>query len=298
MSMTTTTADIAFQQRASRSLPRVGLRYLRTHPVETGALAWTLALVVLAVAPGLFAPAGYNEQDLLRRLQGPSSAHLLGTDELGRDTLSRVIYGTRVSVAVGLLAAGFAVVVGVPLGLAAGYLRGHVDALIMRVVDALLAIPGLILALGIVSAIGGGMGPLMFAIGIGYVPTFVRLTRASVLAEIGKVYVQAAQATGAGPTRIMWRHLLPNIMSPLTVQVTVAVGVGLILEASLSFLGVGIRPPEASWGVMLKASYGFLERQPILSFVPGLAIMLTVMSMNFLGDGIRDWFDPRTKTRG
>lgn len=297
MSASTSTAEISFYQPASRALPRVGWRYLRTHPVETLALCWVILLVMLAVAPGPFAPAGFNDQNLIQRLKGPSSAHLLGTDELGRDTLSRVIYGTRVSVVVGLLAAGFATVVGVPLGLAAGYAGGRLDALIMRIVDAFLAIPGLILALGVVSAVGGGIGPLMFAIGIGYVPAFIRLTRASVLGEIGKVYVQAARATGAGPSRIMWRHILPNIMSPLTVQVTVAVGLGIIIEASLSFLGVGIRPPEASWGVMLKASYGFLEKQPILSIVPGVAIMLTVMSLNFLGDGIRDWFDPRTKTR-
>ena len=297
MSATTTTPQGMFYQPASRSLPRVGWRYLRSHPVEAAALCWVLLLVVLAVAPDLFAPTGFNEQNLRERLRGASREHPLGTDELGRDTLSRVIYGTRVSVVVGLLAAGFACAVGIPLGLAAGYFRGAVDALIMRVVDAFLAIPGLILALGIVSAVGGGIGPLMFAIGIGYVPAFIRLTRGAVLGEGAKVYVLAARATGLPPARIMWRHILPNIMSPLTVQVTVAVGLGIIIEASLSFLGVGIRPPEASWGVMLKASYGFLERQPILSIVPGVAIMLTVMSLNFLGDGVRDWFDPRTRTR-
>lgn len=287
----------AFYEMSSRSLPRLGARYLRTHPVEMVALCWVVILVALAVAPGLFAPTGSNEQNLRLRLQSPSSTHLLGTDELGRDTLSRVIYGTRVSMAVGLLAAGFAGLVGIPLGLAAGYFRGYVDAVVMRVVDAFLAIPGLILALGIVSAVGGGIWPLMFAIGVGYIPAFVRLTRGSVLAEGAKTYVLAAQATGLPPARIMWRHILPNILSPLTVQVTLAVGLGIIIEASLSFLGVGIRPPEASWGVMLKASYGYLEKQPILSMVPGIAIILTVMSLNFLGDGVRDWFDPRTRTR-
>jgi peptide/nickel transport system permease protein len=300
MSAVTTSpaARETFMQPASRSLPRTGWRYLRTHPVEAIALLWVLMLVVLAVLPGVFAPSGFNEQNLRARLQSPGREHLLGTDELGRDTLSRVIYGTRVSVVVGLLAAGFAGAVGVPLGLAAGYFRGVVDALIMRVVDAFLAIPGLILALGIVTAVGGGIGPLMFAIGIGYMPAFIRLTRGAVLGEVAKVYVLAARSTGLSPARIMWRHLLPNIMSPLTVQVTVAVGLGIIIEASLSFLGVGIRPPQASWGVMLKASYGFLEKQPILSIVPGLAIILTVMSLNFLGDGVRDWFDPRTRSRG
>ncbi len=247
--------------------------------------------------PALFAPYEQNLQNLKIRLAGPSSLHLLGTDELGRDTLARVIYGTRVSVIVGLLSAGFAAALGIPLGLIAGYFGGYSDAVIMRVVDALLAIPGLVLALGVVTAVGGGIWPLMLAIGIGYIPAFVRLTRGAVIGEMGKLYIQGAGATGLAPTRIMWRHILPNIMSPLTVQVTVAVGLGIIIEASLSFLGVGIRPPQASWGVMLKASYGYLEQQPILSIVPGLAIILTVMSLNFLGDGIRDWFDPRTRNQ-
>jgi ABC-type dipeptide/oligopeptide/nickel transport system permease subunit len=297
MSATTESTQISFYRPVSRSLPRLGVRYLRTHPAEGAALCWVLLLVLLAVVPEVFAPAGFNTQSLRERLQGPSSAHWLGRDELGRDTLSRVIYGTRVSVVVGLLAAGFAAAIGVPLGLAAGYLGGWTDGAIMRVVDAFLAIPGLILALGVVTAMGGGISPLMLAIGVGYVPVFIRLTRGAVLGEIGKQYIQGARATGLRASRIMWRHILPNIMSPLTVQATVAVGLGIIIEASLSFLGVGIRPPQASWGVMLKASYGYLDLQPILSIVPGLAIIITVMSLNFLGDGIRDWFDPRTRYR-
>lgn len=297
MSVSTGSAPVTLYRPAARSLPRLGLRYLRTHPAETAGLCWVLLLVLLAVAPALFAPYDFNTQNLLGRLKPPSSLHLLGTDELGRDTLSRVIYGTRVSVVVGLLSAGFAAAVGIPLGLAAGYSGGLLDGAIMRVVDAFLAIPGLVLALGIVTAVGGGIGPLMLAIGLGYIPAFIRLTRGAVLGEIGKQYIQGARATGLSASRIMWRHILPNIMSPLTVQATVAVGLGIIIEASLSFLGVGIRPPQASWGVMLYASYGYLDKQPILSIVPGVAIMLTVMSLNFLGDGLRDWFDPRTRYR-
>jgi peptide/nickel transport system permease protein len=297
VSASTGSAQIALYRPSSRSLPRIGLRYLRTHPAEAAALCFVLLLVALALFPALFAPSGFNSQNLRIRLQGPSSAHLLGADELGRDTLSRVIYGTRVSVVVGLLAAGLAGFIGIPLGLAAGYLGGWVDGAIMRVVDAFLAIPGLILALGVVTAIGGGIGPLMLAIGLGYIPSFIRLTRGAVLGEMGKQYVQGALATGLHGSRIMWRHILPNIMSPLTVQATVAVGLGILIEASLSFLGVGIRPPQASWGVMLQASYGYLDQQAILPIVPGVAIMLTVMSLNFLGDGLRDWFDPRTRYR-
>ncbi len=289
------TSEITIYRQASRSLPRLGLRYLRRHPAETVALCWLILLILVALLPAVFAPYAPNLQSLKIRLAGPSSLHLLGTDELGRDTLTRVIYGSRVSATVGLLSAGFAAVFGIPLGLIAGYFGGYADAAIMRVVDALLAIPGLVLALGVVTAVGGGVWPLMLAIGIGYIPAFVRLTRGSVIGEMGKLYVQGANATGLSPVRIMWRHILPNIMSPLTVQVTVAVGLGIIIEASLSFLGVGIRPPQASWGVMLKASYGYLEQQPILSVIPGMAIILTVMSLNFLGDGIRDWFDPRAR---
>ncbi|MGE3576578.1 MAG: ABC transporter permease [Dehalococcoidia bacterium] len=184
---------------------------------------------------------------------------------------------------------------GVVAGLVAGYRGGWVDSVVMRLMDGLLAFPGLILALGVVAAVGGGVGPLMFAIGVGYIPAFTRITRGAVLGEMGKMYVESAHAVGASPARLMWRHLLPNIMSPLTVQATVAIGVGIIIEASLSFLGVGINPPESSWGLMLHASYGYIEQAPLLSISTGVTIMLTVMALNFLGDGVRDWFDPQSR---
>jgi peptide/nickel transport system permease protein len=295
MSALSNASQLTRREANARSLSRHSWRYLRTHPVETCSLVWVFVLVLLALVPSTFAPYGSNAQNLIGRLQGPSRLHLLGTDELGRDTLARVIYGTRVSVAVGLLAAGFAAAIGIPLGLVAGYLRGYTDSVVMRVTDAFLAIPGLVLALGVVAALGGSVTTLMLAIGLGYIPAFIRLTRGVVLGEVAKQYVEGARATGLRPYRIMWRHILPNIVSPLTIQITVTVGVGIILEASLSFLGAGIRPPQASWGVMLQASYGYLDRLPILSVVPGLAIVFTVMSLNFLGDGLRDWFDPRTR---
>jgi peptide/nickel transport system permease protein len=272
-----------------------GRRFVRTHLIETFALFWIAAVTLIAIAPGLFTPYGFNDQDLLQRLQGPSMSHWLGTDELGRDTLTRLLYGARVSMIVAVLSAAVAFVIGVSAGLSAGYFGGWVDGIIMRIIDGMMAFPGLILALGVVSAVGGGIVPLMFAIGIGYVPAFTRVTRGAVLAEMGKVYIEASNSIGASSGRQMWRHILPNIMSPLCVQTTVAIGVGIIIEASLSFLGVGIVPPEASWGVMLRASYGYLETLPILSIATGLTIMVTVMSFNFLGDGVRDWFDPRTR---
>lgn len=254
-----------------------------------------LTLVVTALFAPYIAPHDPVEQDLRGALQPPSGQHLLGTDPLGRDLLSRIIYGTRASALVGVVAVGIAGAVGISLGLVAGYLGGLADTLIMRLIDALMAIPPLMLALAIRAALGGGIGNVMLSLGIALVPTYARLMRGQVLAVRSIDFVTAAEAVGGSNLRIMWRHILPNCLPPLIVLVTLNLGTAILAEAGLSFLGLGINPPAAAWGSMVSDGYRYLLTHPLLSFAPGLCIMVVVLAFNFVGDGLRDALDPRLK---
>lgn len=254
-----------------------------------------LTLVVTALFAPLIAPHDPVEQDLRGALQPPSGQHLLGTDSLGRDLLSRIIYGSRASALVGVAAVGIAGAVGVTLGLLAGYLGGLADTLIMRFIDALMAIPPLMLALAIRAALGGGIGNVMLSLGISLVPTYARLMRGQVLTVRSIDFVTAAEAVGGSNLRIMWRHILPNCLPPLIVLVTLNLGTAILAEAGLSFLGLGINPPAAAWGSMVSDGYRYLLTNPLLSFAPGLCIMVVVLAFNFVGDGLRDALDPRLK---
>jgi peptide/nickel transport system permease protein len=222
-------------------------------------------------------------------------AHLFGTDEVGRDLLARVIYGARASLLAGLVSVGIAIAAGVPLGLLAGYAGGLVDGLISRLTDAMLACPFLILAIALAAFLGPSLSNAMIAIGITATPLFIRLTRGQVLAIKSEDYVEAARAIGNPPWRIAVRHILPNVMPQLLVQASLTVATAIIAEASLSFLGLGQQPPAPSWGSMLNAAQRFLVNAPWLAVWPGLAIMITVLSFNLLGDGLRDALDPRAK---
>ncbi|PYM60553.1 MAG: diguanylate cyclase, partial [Candidatus Rokuibacteriota bacterium] len=222
-----------------------------------------------------------------------SGAHLLGTDDLGRDVLARVIWGTRISIQAGVLSIVLAMAVGVPAGLAAGYYRGAVDQLLMRLTDAWLAFPFLILAIGLVTILGPSLANATLAIGLGATPTFIRLARGLVLAAREEDYVQGARALGAGDARVMGRHVLPNVASAILVQATVSIPAAIIAEAVLSFLGLGVQPPAPSWGTMLNAAQQFLDSAPWMAWWPGLAIFLLTLSFNLAGDGIRDALDPK-----
>jgi peptide/nickel transport system permease protein len=204
-----------------------------------------------------------------------------------------VLYGGRASLTAGVVAVGLALLLGVPLGLAAGYFGGHVDAVIMRVMDALLSFPALVLALAITAALGPNLSHALLAIGIVATPLFARLTRGQALSVREREFVLAARAVGAGPARIMVRHILPNVAAPLIVQASLSIPLAILAEASLSFLGLGVQPPEPSWGGMVNAGKDYLDLAPWMAFAPGTAILLTVMGFNFLGDGIRDALDPR-----
>jgi peptide/nickel transport system permease protein len=227
------------------------------------------------------------------RLQDPSWAHPMGTDELGRDTMARIIHGAQVSLQVGAISVGIAFVLGVSLGLLSGFFGGKVDSLLMRLVDMMFALPGLVLAIVIAGLLGPNRRNAMIAIGIVITPAFARVVRGSVLEVMGFPFVESARALGASHKRIMVRNVLPNIAAPLIVLVTVYLSTAILSEAALSFLGLGTQPPEASWGGMLNSARSYLDADPWLSIFPGLAIAIVVLGFNFLGDGLRDILDPR-----
>lgn len=258
-----------------------------------------LGCVVFFVLLALFAPWVAPHDPLTTSWSAvrhaPSAHYLFGTDEIGRDVLSRVIWGTRASLLAGLVSVCISLAFGVPVGLAAGYLGGWVDALISRITDAMLACPFLILAIALAAFLGPSLTNAMIAIGISATPIFVRLTRAQVLAVKVEDYVEAARAVGNSHLRIALRHILPNVVAPLIVQATLAIAAAVIAEASLSFLGLGQQPPAPSWGSMLNTAKNYIDNAPWMSVWPGLSIFLLVLSFNLLGDGLRDAFDPRHK---
>jgi peptide/nickel transport system permease protein len=233
-----------------------------------------------------------NALDYLR-FESPSWAHPMGTDELGRDTLARIIHGAQVSLQVGLIAVTIAFIGGVLFGLLAGYYKGIVDGALMRIVDVMFALPGIILAIVIAGLLGPNRRNAMIAIGIVILPAFARVVRGAVLEVMGFPFTESARALGASGRWIMWKHVIPNITAPLLVLVTVYLSVAILAEAALSFLGLGTQPPEASWGGMLSVARTYVEIAPWMSIFPGAAIMIVVLGFNFLGDGLRDILDPR-----
>lgn len=271
------------------------LRALGRDPTAVLGGVLFLLIVFAAVGAPLVAPYDPLEVHVRDRLQLPSTSYLLGTDELGRDLLSRIIYGARVSLAVGMVAVLIAGVGGVTLGLLGGYFGGSVDAIIMRCMDAVLAFPAIILALAIISALGPSPINAMIAIGIVTIPSFARITRGSLLSLKEKEFVEASRASGATSRYLMFRVLLPNSLSPILVQCSIAFANAILTEAALSFLGLGVQPPTPSWGSMLDFGRKYLGQNPWYSVSAGAAIFLAVLSLNLLGDGLRDALDPRLR---
>lgn len=261
-------------------------------------LSWIiLGLVVLATAfAGLIAPLDPNAQNLDDILLPVSSAHLLGTDDLGRDIFSRVIHGTRVSVLAAGLAVTIAVIVGLPIGIAAGWFGGWVDIVTVRIVDAVMSFPAIVLAIGITATLGPNIITAMTAVGVVLIPTIIRLARAQTMTIRSETYVEAARSFGArGLRRMILPHIVPNIIQPILVQIAVLMGFALIAEASLSFLQLGVQPPTASWGAVLSRAYVFLDQAPLQVFVPGIAIAATVFAFNVLSDEIQRLLDPKRR---
>ncbi|SFU79290.1 ABC transporter permease [Alicyclobacillus macrosporangiidus] len=253
-------------------------------------------IVVAAVLATFATPYDPNKQNYAALLQGMSGQHWLGTDQLGRDVFSRILVGARTSLAVAAGAVAVALVIGVPVGLVSGFYRGFWDNwVIMRIVDALQAFPFLILALVLAAVMGPGIRNAMIAIGVGYLPVFIRIVRGQVLAEVRKEYVDSARVVGCSDWRIMLRHIFPNITTPLIVQVSIAMAGGIVAEASLSYLGLGVIPPTASWGTMLHDAQGYLSQDAMLAVIPGVAIAVAVLGFNLLGEGLQEIWDPKLK---
>ncbi len=271
-------------------------RLLRNFAFTSGAVL-TIALVLVAVAAPLLSPFDPNAQDTSRRLEGPSKEHLLGLDDLGRDVLSRIVWGARVSLRVGFSVVILASVIGVALGAVSGYFGGGLDTLIMRITDILLAFPGILLAIAMVAVLGPSLNNVVIALAtIGWVG-YARLVRGQVLKVREMEYVTAAKALGAKSPRVILRHVLPNVINPVIVMATLGLAGAILSEAALSFLGLGVQPPTPSWGAMLTSGRRYLGEANHLAYFPGAAIMLAVMGLNFLGDGLIDALDPKYRVR-
>ena len=291
MNNVTQTASPSFlESPTGRAWRRLKARW----PAMVGLLL-IVCLVVLAVFAHEIAPYDVIKQNYLLVRKAPSPSHWFGTDEVGRDILTRVIWGARASLSAGVISVAIAISIGVPLELIAGYRGGVIDALISRFTDAMLACPFLILAIALAAFLGPSLGNAMIAIGITATPLFVRLTRGQTLAIRNEDYIEAARAVGNPVWRIALRHILPNVLPALLVQATLTIATAIIAEASLSFLGLGQQPPMPSWGSMLNVAQRFLGNAPWMAVWPGLAIFVSVISFNLLGDGLRDALDPRSR---
>jgi peptide/nickel transport system permease protein len=274
------------------------LRFIRVflaRKTVVASLAIILTMIICAIFAPLIAPFDPYKQDYTQILADPSLAHPLGTDLVGRDVLSRIIYGSQAALLVGIVSVAIASVIGIILGLFSGYVGGLIDAIIMRAMDALMAIPPIILAVVFVAAFGGGLTNVIITLGLSLVPTYARLMRGQVLAIRDSDFIVAQELMGSTNLRNMIKHVLPNCISPLIVLITLNFGVAILAEAGLSFLGLGIVPPKAAWGSMINDGYKYLLSNPILSFAPGMAVVLVVVAFNIVGDALRDALDPRLK---
>ena len=270
-------------------------RWLRGDLRAALALGFLVCVALLSVFAPLVAPYSPTDQNYDVMLQGPSAHHLLGTDDLGRDTLSRLLFGAPVSLYASVMSVAIGLALGLPFGLCAGYFGGKVDLLISRVIDTLLSFPGIVLAIGVTGALGIGMVNSMIAVGIVFSPEIARLIRGQTLVLRAELFVDAARGFGAGTFRILVRHILPNAVGPVIVQVTLLLAVALLIQASLSFLGLGAQPPSPSWGAMLADAYGHMDAAPGQMYPPGTAILLTALAFNALGDSLRTALDPKLR---
>ncbi|WP_330396862.1 ABC transporter permease [Anaeromicrobium sediminis] len=271
------------------------LKRLRRSKLAMIGLGMIVILVLSALCAPIISPYEYDAQDLENAFQSPSKEHLFGTDEFGRDIFSRMIWGSRISLSVGFLAVSISLIIGGLLGAISGYYGGRIDNVIMRSMDVLLSIPSILLAISIAASLGPGLRNLMIAVGISSIPGYARLVRASVLTIREMEYIEAAKSVGSSDFRIIMKHILPNCLAPIIVQATLGVAFAILTAAGLSFIGLGIQPPTPEWGAMLSGGRLYIRDYAYMTLFPGLAIMITILALNFLGDGLRDALDPKLR---
>lgn len=274
--------------------PDIWKRFKRNKRALFG-LGILLLMIFIAVFANVLAPYDPVIQDIPNKLQKPSLTHWMGTDQYGRDIMSRIMYGTRISLMVGIVSTGLALLAGGTLGAIAGFYGGHLENVIMRVTDIFLAIPAILLNIAIAAALGSGIVNMTFAISISYIPAYCRIMRSSIFSVIDREFVEASKAVGASDRYIICHHIIPNCLSPMIVQATLKVGAAILMCSTLSFIGVGISPPTPEWGSMIATGREYLRTAPHLTTFPGIAIMLAVFSLNLMGDGLRDALDPKLK---
>lgn len=292
---TATLAEIDTQPVKKIGLFRETWKGLKKNNLALFGLFLILTIVLSVLFADFIAPYGIDDQDLLNRFVSPSKAHLFGTDNLGRDIFSRVLFGGRVSLMIGLFSALFSAGIGIFFGSLAGFYGGKLDNLIMRGIDIMMAIPSMLLAISIVAALGPGMNNVIIAVGIGMIPGYSRIVRASILSVKEQEYIEAARSIGANDYRIIMRHILPNCMAPIIVNMTMSVARSILEAASLSFIGMGVQPPSPEWGAMLSAARPYIRDHWHVITFPGLAIMAIIFGLNLFGDGLRDALDPKLK---
>ncbi|EKB55338.1 MULTISPECIES: nickel transporter permease [Facklamia] len=277
-----------------RGLKDIWIRMKRNKLAMMG-LVIIIVLVLVAIFADVIAPYGFADQNLANQYQTPNAQHWFGTDELGRDIFSRVVYGSRVSLRVGFISVSISMIIGVAIGAVTGYYGGRVDNSLMRLIDVVQALPDTLLAIAIMAALGPGLTNLMIAVGIAAIPGYARLVRSSVLSLKDQEFVEAARANGSSDYRIILKHIIPNCMAPIIVQATLGVAYAIINAAGLSFIGLGLEPPTPEWGAMLSGGRAYIRDFPHMTLFPGLAIVITILALNLLGDGLRDALDPKLK---
>lgn len=290
--MKKTKDDLAFRKR---SMTMEVVQRLARNKMAMLGLAIVVIMALLCLAAPLIAPFDYDEQNIMIKFTKPNSTYIMGTDNLGRDIFSRILYGGRISMCVGLVSTAISAILGTILGAIAGFYGGKIDNIIMRILDVFMAMPTLLLAISISAILGSGVSSAMIAVGVSQIPNFTRIVRGPILAIKGQEFVESARSIDASDRRIIFKHILPNVLSPLIVQISLSVANGITTAAGLSFLGFGVQPPNPEWGAMLSGGRQYIRDFPYLVTFPGLAIALIVVSMNLFGDGLRDALDPRLK---
>ena len=282
------------KKKRFRRLREIWRRLKRNRLAMIG-LVILAVLIFCAIFADYIAPYDYDEYNLERQFEKPNAEHWFGTDNFGADILSRLIYGARISLKIGFISVGIAVIIGVTIGAISGYFGGKVDIIFMRLIDVFQAIPDILMAIAIIAALGPGLANLMIAVGIAAIPGYARIVRASVLSIRDMEFVEAAQASGSSAPRIIFKHILPNCLAPIIVQATLGFAYAILNAAGMSFIGLGLEPPTPEWGAMLSSARAYIRDYPHMTLFPGLVIVLTIFALNVLGDGLRDALDPRLK---